>query len=376
MRKKLTLLLTSSLLLSAPALADVHINGFASFYGGTASDETPIDGYTNDVDFNTDSLFALQASADLGEGLSAVAQMVSRGRNDWDMDMEWAYLSYQINDAWRINAGRMRVPYFAYSDFIDVGYAYPWIAPPTSVYDLPSDRYEGIALSYSTYLGDVEVDVEMIGGTNEQVLTILGQETRFRLDQLVGGSATATQGDWQWRASYYQTDATAETETLNQLAGLWRATPYPNIADALILDDERLTFIGASMRYDDGRWLALSEYTLVDYGDSIFPDDAQSYFVTAGYRHGDTLLHITYGANSENDIVRGLDAVNVAPLAELRSATERASATFMNDKHYWQVGLRHDFHESAALKLEWKREMNHLSNTDATLLRAGVSLIF
>ena len=64
---------------------------------------------------------------DLGEGLSVTGQIVARGVNDFDANFEWAYISYEINDNWTVQAGKKRLPLFYYSDFFDVGYAYVWM---------------------------------------------------------------------------------------------------------------------------------------------------------------------------------------------------------------------------------------------------------
>ena len=45
-----------------------------------------------------ESVFALQLTADLQEKLSATAQIVARGENDFDADFEWAYITYEFSD--------------------------------------------------------------------------------------------------------------------------------------------------------------------------------------------------------------------------------------------------------------------------------------
>jgi hypothetical protein len=120
------------------ANAEVRINGFASIVGGKSlEDDRGRYGYDDDISFKNESVFALQISADLQEKLSATAQIVARGNNDFDAEFEWAYLTYEFNDELQLSAGKMRVPFYRYSDFIDVGYAYRWVRPPESVYSIP-----------------------------------------------------------------------------------------------------------------------------------------------------------------------------------------------------------------------------------------------
>ena len=125
-------------LATSNASAEVRINGFASIVGGKSldSDQT-LYGYDDDISFKNESVFALQLTADLQEKLSATAQIVARGENDFDADFEWAYLTYEISDELQISAGKMRAPFYRYSDFLDVGYTYRWVRPPQSVYKHP-----------------------------------------------------------------------------------------------------------------------------------------------------------------------------------------------------------------------------------------------
>ena len=127
MRKTLLTLSLAAVLASGNIQADTTINGFASIKAGitTGSDER-LYGYDDTLDFKNESLIALQIKSDLGDKLSVTAQLLGRGNNDFDVGFEWAFISYQLADNMTINAGRLRTPFYKYSDFKDVGYAYDW----------------------------------------------------------------------------------------------------------------------------------------------------------------------------------------------------------------------------------------------------------
>jgi hypothetical protein len=149
-KKLLPICLISSVFCSAPVLAEINITGFASINAGKVlsgsgvpqyvveptflADYPLVSTYDEDIDFAPESLIGLQFSADLLDGLSVTAQLVSRGANDFKAKFEWAYVSYELNENWTIQAGRKRLPLFYYSDFFDVGYAYTWIRPPADNY--------------------------------------------------------------------------------------------------------------------------------------------------------------------------------------------------------------------------------------------------
>ena len=131
MIKKSLLALSLSALLAAPAYADLTINGFASIKAGmTLDSDDTLYGYDDSLDFKNESLFAVQLMSDLGDKLSVTAQLMGRGADDFDVDFEWAFISYQLTDEVRINAGRLRTPFYKYSDYRDVGYAYDWLRVP------------------------------------------------------------------------------------------------------------------------------------------------------------------------------------------------------------------------------------------------------
>lgn len=110
----------------SPAIAsntDLRIDGFANFAAGqmlSDTDDGSLYGYDEDVSFAPETAYGIQFRGDLKEDLSVTAQIVGRGSQDYEANVTWAYVAYAINDEWTIKAGRSRVPYFMYSDFLDV----------------------------------------------------------------------------------------------------------------------------------------------------------------------------------------------------------------------------------------------------------------
>lgn len=157
------LCVSAACLLSSAAMAEVKINGFASVKGGmtTGNDDTLYD-YTNDIEFKNESLFAVQLSSDLGDKLSVTAQLMAKGAEDFDAKFAWAFLSYQLNDDLRLNAGRFRIPFYKYSDYLDVGYAFDWARTPRAVYDVEFDTMDGISLYHSTSIADMTSNVQLV----------------------------------------------------------------------------------------------------------------------------------------------------------------------------------------------------------------------
>ncbi|HAM20379.1 MAG TPA: topoisomerase IV, partial [Alteromonas macleodii] len=130
MKTKLAILSMAGLL-ATPALADIQINGFANLIGGmTLDDDESVYDYDSDFNFDPASVFGLQVRGDVSDKLSATAQLVGRGSEDYDADFEWAYMTYMLNNNFNISAGRLRMPLFKYSASLDIGYSYHWLTPP------------------------------------------------------------------------------------------------------------------------------------------------------------------------------------------------------------------------------------------------------
>lgn len=131
------------------AHAEINFRGFGSIVGGQAvnvDSGQEVLGYSDKWDFRQDSLMALQMDADLEDKLSATMQLMGRGRDGYAVEVEWAYLTYEFTDELQLSAGRIRAPFYRYSDFLDVRYAYNWITAPQRVYSFEFPGYNGISL--------------------------------------------------------------------------------------------------------------------------------------------------------------------------------------------------------------------------------------
>ena len=190
----------SCLCMPISAYADINLNGFATIGLGQVVNTNVEDGkgqiygIEEDISLAQGSLIGLQFGADMGDGLTATAQIISKGSNDWVPETEWAYISYDVSDQVRIIAGKQRSPYYMYSEFVDVGYAYHWISPPEGVYSLPFDSTNSVSAIINNYFGDFETNLQLMYGQNEkdQVLhrsnvNEKGHSKRSGLEQLEFG---------------------------------------------------------------------------------------------------------------------------------------------------------------------------------------------
>lgn len=112
-----------------------NFNGFISGAYISSDNSAGYLGATTSADFSQDSKIGFQGTFNISNQTQAVLQLMMKGENDWDVEAEWAYLSHRFDNGVKIRGGKLRVPLFMYSDYLDVGYAQPFARPPSEVYD-------------------------------------------------------------------------------------------------------------------------------------------------------------------------------------------------------------------------------------------------
>ncbi|XQW83829.1 porin [Thalassotalea piscium] len=379
MKKTTNFLLLSALIASLPASADIAFNGFASIVaGGTVSGNDRLWGYSDSDYFKSGSVFGLQASSDLSEGLSLTAQIIARGADDWDPKFEWAYLGYRVNDNFKVLIGRQRTPFYMYSDFLDVSYAYPWISPPVGVYNLPVDSVDGISAIYDFDMGDFSSTLHVIYGNNTDEVTLFGESVKPDFKNITGASFTTTK-DWlTLRAAYFTAKNTIPISSTKPLAQGWQMTPFPEIANSITLYEKDTSFAEVGFQFDFENFFVVGEYTELQIKDSFYPKEKSSY-IMAGYRFSDKVAHITFGQDkSSAKIITGAVPYGLdSTLDYLKAQTDGLSDSREEDSNYITVGLRWDFHDSAAFKLEYSDFQSDVdSSRDSGLLKMALVTVF
>ncbi|TYK64628.1 porin [Colwellia echini] len=383
MKKHLISIALVSALTSASLHAEIHLSGFGSVVGGmtTSSDET-LSGYDDNMDFKQGSLFAIQASSDLGEGLGVTVQLEAKGKDDWEPDFKWAYVSYDATDSLRLLAGRQIIPFYMYSDYLDVSYAYAWIAPPEGVYDVPFDTFDGLGLVYTTSFGSVDASFHGVYGrnTDELEINLLGVDYQVspELNGVMGLSASFTY-DWlTLRAGYFTADVVMPITDLDNLADGWEQAGFNDIAANTKIDEDKGTFVEVGFQINYESIIVVGEYTQLEVDNSPLAVE-DSYYIMAGYQFDQVLVHLTYGAdegktdNYTSDVPYGVDPT----LDYLKQATELTLANDIQDNDYIIAGVRYDFHDSAALKFEYTAFTDdHYNNSDAGLFRVAIVTVF
>lgn len=354
-----------SALLSATAsvnAADLNIHGFMSVGGGFLSNDEITDpvtgqqsgyaGYDDAASFSPDTIIGLQFNSQVNDKTSVTAQLVSRGIDDYDTEASWAYASYDVTDDLTVKVGRIRTPFYYFSEFLEVGYAYNWIRPNPLVYRLDFiSSIDGIDLTQNFTAGSLDGSVKVYYGRDD--FNDLALTDSIRVDGEIknfgGVILNLSLDNVSTRFSYHQAEATSEA-----------SDPSFVLASQLSAEDESYSFVEAAIAYDDGNWFAFGEWTAIET-DILFDNDDTAYMLSAGKHFDNLMLHITY-ANVEED------------------GESNRLVTEDTEQQSIALGVRYDFDTGTAFKFEVEQYDRDLGSdaldNDAVLYSFAVDTVF
>ena len=353
------ILLASTVSLTVQAVENVSFNGFLTA-GATYmdSDVGSQDGtISNNVDFSSDSRLGIQIASEINAEVSITGQLLAKGNKDgYDMAADWAFVTYKVSDPLSIRTGKIKLTTFLISDYFEVGYAYPWIRPPSEVYSAnPINALNGIDVLYRMNFGDMSLLVQPYFGVSRGEQALRPQETLPTAAQIIAQltgngvlpaeAATFAQFMPQLgQVHFLDFDANkmrginlALTSNIFTLRAGWLKTLVSQ-DDFGVVDDEA-EFASIGLTADWKNIVVYSEYferEIEGGANAAFPNQKGSY-VTLGYRTGRLLTHITQASLQDND--------NPAPPPTCPScaALEQDSTT---------LGFRYELGTGASLKLE------------------------
>lgn len=421
-RYRLAASMCLALSFSCNANAEINWNGFVTVGGGLADPDngaSSLAGYEEDLTFDNETVLGLQLRAPVSDKLSATGQMVARGSEDYELDMAWAYVSYDATDSTTFRLGRFRTPFYLYSDFLEVGYAYHFIAPPDDVYALPADSVDGFDVVYNTALGSVDTTVQFYGGSIDSSFQQSGQEIGVKIRNQAGLALTFNY-DWlTLRASHHEAqkvsfegldtlfgdpstfDATAcpdpsslEGQAALQALGvsslatalscLTAYTTDPSwsaAASQLAIDEVKFAFDEIAVKVEWNNLLAVTEFTKLT-PDSGPVGEQERMFATLGYTFGAFMVHVTHtkAEDTPAPLSEGLNPALLGALAPFgegfadgldQVAIELATPSRTTNT----LGLRWDFETGAAFKVEYS-DIEDDTGASGNLMRFAVDLVF
>lgn len=257
------------------------------------------------VQADQESLVGLQLNARPTSSLTGTMQVLLRPTNargqHYVPSIDWAYVGWKASDEWTLQLGRKRIPLYYYSDYLYIGYAFPWVRPAPDVYGWPIFSYDGLTAQYTRSLGDGDWTLNATAwhgsfsdnknAYNERIY--YGPSIRESWKRITGAWASVSNGTIEARLMMM---THRENTIFIDSAGV--ATKY---------NDQQFTrIIGASINVDYGNWLVRSEINRF----SQRPDEPTKFvydyaLLGFGYKFGAFTPMVTYSQymTAENTLV-------------------------------------------------------------------------
>ncbi|MEM9103671.1 MAG: hypothetical protein AAGB12_15275, partial [Pseudomonadota bacterium] len=255
-----------------------------------------------DGEINLDNLtkFGFQLNGNIDDAIAITAQLVSEGIDDYDTFIEWAYVSYRFNNSLTGRVGRLRIPYYMYSDILDVGYAYPWINPPLETYNLPFSSFDGFDFIHTASFGNWYSLVQFYYGSNKEsdvLVNSFAENFDFEIDNLAGIAWTFSNDYLSFRLGYHYNsgisvnspsiDATnqqllALSSTLLDVANTVEALSpaaesFAEVAEALRIENKKTDYLTLGLEADWNNFLFISEWTSINFEPGLIMDTSSWY---------------------------------------------------------------------------------------------------
>lgn len=338
----------------------LKINGFITAAATVAQEDLNAYGLDETVNTRGLSKMGVQLTYQLNDRADATIQLVARtddtGDDVWDVDAEWAYLGYRLTDDLKVRAGRMRIPFYMYSESLDVGYSYPWVRPPLDVYRSPITAYDGVDLNYDFKLGGISNRLQFWTGSYDDT----SGTDDLELKDSYGINMTSNMGDFTARAMFYT--ITIDGTTTQKVADLGAPVlPLPPgftiPVYATFEAEDDLDYASIGFQWDNGEFFVITETTDLRSQDGLFFNDQKSGYISGGARIQDWTPYATYGwaysYNEEDFASVGEPVCGGAPTTAQACSSSSKSVSF---------GLRKELGANLAAKFQ----MDHYYDFDDT----------
>ncbi len=350
----------------------ITFNGFASI-GLSQISESGLDieyntGQGSDLSLLPTTYAGIQMHVDLYDSGEFVYQVVAKGtsangNNAFDLETEWLYLKQDLGANFNMQVGRIRFPAFMDSENYYIGTTYPWITPPTEIYEvLPITNIDGISINHSALLGDWMLSSKMLlWGESSQ-----GTDSyTLYLNDVYGLSFNLSNDSLSLRLAYMA----AEEEIAIDFEGnkdddAASGTLYDSMNETF---GDDLEYLIASIRYDDGLMFVSAEGVDIKAKDGLL-DENRNWNITTGVHIGPVLLYVGYSEtkvtnddelagnlsehfdNAEIKVNYDVGGGMVIPVDYSKGAL---LANYLNrQQHTSTIGIKYDFVPKATFKVQ------------------------
>lgn len=364
----LGLLLLPNLVL-AEASEGYRLDGFVSARATIANEATQdID---KELDFKKQNVIGVQLTGILSDTARVTVLTTSKVESDYELSVDWVYLTYILPQDWLVNVGRLGIPYYLYSDVKDIGFTHDWMFLPKSVYRFTYSIIDGVSVYHNRSIGDVNTTFQAMYGNYEGNVIVVGLPARSKLDQFIGGFGSIEWNDFYIRVAVSRTNADVQPEALKPVF----SNLPDDIIDAFWVNGVDSYFRGIALRYRYDRFTFLSEYVSVDIRDSFFGKRNGAY-ASLSYCMGEWRPYVMI-EHEDFDVTRNrlTDYIAVIP-RPIYQVMEGLVDFEKRRKTTYHIGARYDYNSQSAFKVQVSQEYDQRNGGDKTVISLGVDVVF
>ncbi|OUR97294.1 hypothetical protein A9Q84_13290 [Halobacteriovorax marinus] len=325
--------------LSYSGMDEISIHGFAQFgYARSDSSTLFVDNIKSQNNFVDNSKVGISFQRQFTQQWDVLFQFLSEPEEgEMKLKVDLAQATWRPNSSVAVKVGRVRLPIWMISDYFDVGVLYPWVRPPSEVYDTqPGTSIYGGDIGYSFAMGSTAFDLNVYGG-GAKFVAKGNTEVIGDINNILGVSLSGRYKFLTVRGSYAQGSFTS-TITSDATDSLGTKIPNVGTVETKVRTDFNLgnaKFISLGFKSEWRNTLLMGEYAS-ESSDSELLRDLDAYYLTAGYYFFDKkyLLHLTHSEITKRDSTQ-----------TILTGTQESLI----------VGANHAVNDFIVLKLEWQR---------------------
>jgi len=331
-RLRFSVIFIGTFLTSNINAGQVDVSGYASLIGTKTDQESG--SYWNEyatkhIDFTHRSLIGIQLNTEIVKDLTFSTTIQGKGTNDFQAEFPWFYASYSVSNNTTFQFGRLKVPFYMISDYIDIGHAYPWVTPPPEVYSTNIiESVDGIEFIYETEFFSSTVIFDTYVGSDKINYNLLPSYINSAAND---GSPKFKTGD---KVEFDSHDLFGLAISIVTDSVTFKVSHNQAVLDSpdLNITSARVSLGSFGIIVDISNFILYSEFTHRFSSDSLqttLPDQKSNY-ITVGYRFSKFLPYISYAS-----IEKGKDKNKYGLIQESNS-----------------LGIRYDVNTKMAVKFQ------------------------
>ena len=301
--------------------------------------------------YGVDSILGLQAIQSLTQRIDLTVQVIAREDQSGSAAprVAWAFMRFAPTGDLEARIGRLRTPFFMYSDSLWINYANPWMRPPEEVYGLNpfSDldgadltwkfRTEGIDFELRPFIGHSKLKLQDASATLKQVRGLNFSMHHEAFSLFLGHAESPFSLPWN-------------DPLFNATAQALAGSPFAPLVRQIGGEDGYARFDSIGMQWDGNDFLVSAEYARRRANRYI--PSAHAMQLTLGRRWGLVSTYATLARQVQDAPVASADLSAAPPLAALFDTFLESRNTA---RHSLTLGARWDLHRNAALRFEVSR---------------------